>query len=163
MGVVVKGPTEAGQSVNFRMEDRGPVISIKFSPDQKILAVQRTTSTIEFMNFNGTTLEKEYSQVTRKNANLLGFVWSQPNEVALITEHGIELYMIIPEKRTLRHLKSMSTTVQWFVWCNMNKIALLASSHGSHLQPIVLKAGAFSKLPKLESKILFFGNNQICA
>lgn len=103
------------------------------------------------MNFNGTVLEKEYSQATKKNSTLLGFVWSQQNEVALITDHGIELYTIIPEKRSLRHLKTTSATIQWFVWCAKNNIALLASSHGSHLQPVVFKAGAFNKLSKLES------------
>lgn len=127
----------------------------------QVLAVQRTTSTVEFMNFNGTVLEKEYSQATKKNSTLLGFVWSQQNEVALITDHGIELYTIIPEKRSLRHLKTTSATIQWFVWCAKNNIALLASSHGSHLQPVVFKAGAFNKLPKLESNKIVTQNRTV--
>lgn len=153
MGVVVKGPTENDQPINFRMEDHGPVISIKFSLNKKVLAVQRTTSSVEFMNFNGTSVETEYSQSCKKNSNVLGFVWSQNNEVALVTDHGIELYLVIPEKRSLKHLKTTSVTVQWFVWCPQNKIALLASAHGSHLQPVVFKRGSVSKLPKVESEL----------
>ncbi|GJQ71143.1 hypothetical protein Trydic_g1045 [Trypoxylus dichotomus] len=152
MGVVVKGPTESDRPINFRMEDHGPVISIKFSLNKKILAVQRTTSSVEFMNFNGTSIEAEYSQNCKKNSSVLGFVWSQNNEVALVTDHGIELYLVIPEKRSLKHLKTTSVTVQWFVWCPQNKIALLASAHGSNLQPVVFKPGSVSKLPKVETE-----------
>lgn len=153
MGVVVKGPTENDCSINFRMEDHGPVISIKFSLNKKVLAVQRTTSSVEFMNFNGTSIEAEYSQSCKKNSSVLGFVWTQNNEVALVTDHGIELYLVIPEKRSLKHIKTTSVTVQWFVWCPQNKIALLASAHGSNLQPVMFKPGSVNKLPKVESKI----------
>lgn len=152
MGVVVKGPNENTKPINFRMEDHGPVISIKFSLDQKILAVQRTTTSVEFMNFNGTTVETEYSQQCKKNSAIVGFVWSQNNEVAFMTDHSVELYLVIPEKRSLKHLKTLSVTIQWFVWCSVSKTALLASAQGSHLQPVVFKPGSISKLPKVESK-----------
>ncbi|CAG9833503.1 unnamed protein product [Diabrotica balteata] len=151
MGVVVKNADEF-QSLDFRMEDHGPVLSMKFSPDHKILAVQRTSSSVEFMNFNGTTLDVEYTQACKKSSNILGFVWSQVNEVAFITDHGIELYMIIPDKKSLKHLKTTSATVQWFVWCNVNKIALLASAHGSHLLPVVIKQGTINKLSKVDTE-----------
>ncbi|KAF5279065.1 hypothetical protein FQA39_LY05743 [Lamprigera yunnana] len=151
MGVVVKGPTEDTPPINFRMEDRGPVISIKFSLDQSILAVQRTTTSVEFFIFNGTTIEDKFSQSCKKNTAILGFVWTQNNEVALITDHGIELYLIICEKKSVKHLKTTSVVIQWFVWCPHNKIALLASSHGSQLQPIVFKSGTISKLAKVET------------
>lgn len=154
MGVVVKGPEET-KTMNFRMEDHGAVISIKLSPDQKVLAVQRTYSSVEFMNFNGINIDQEYSQNCKKNSMIFGFVWSQNNEVALITDHGIELFLVIPEKKTLKLLKFVSVTVQWFVWCSKNKIALLASGHGSQLQPVQFKPGSASKLPKVESKNLF--------
>lgn len=154
MGVVVKGPLEDSNLINFRMEDHGPVLSIKFSPDQKVLAVQRTKTSVEFMNFNGTSIEAEYTQSCKKNCIVLGFVWSQVNEVALITDHGIELYLIIPEKKSLKHLKTTSASVNWFVWCSQNKIALLASHHGSHLQPVLFKPGSTTKLSKVESEHL---------
>lgn len=153
MGVVVKGPTESDTPLSFRMEDHGSVISIKFSLDRRILAVQRTSTSVEFMSYNGESLDSEYTQNCKKNSNILGFVWSQNNEVAFITDHGIELYLVIPEKKSLKHLKSISLTVQWFVWCPQNKIALLASAHGSHLQPISFRPGSINKLPKVESKL----------
>ncbi|CAG9824494.1 unnamed protein product [Phaedon cochleariae] len=152
MGVVVKNANEDISPLNFIMEDHGTVLSIKFSLDHKILAVQRSNNSVEFMNFIDNTLETEYSQCCKKNSNILGFVWSHLNEVAFITDHGIELYMVIPEKRTLKHLKTTSSTVQWFVWCSANKIALLASAHGSQLLPVYIKQGTINKFSKLETE-----------
>ncbi|XP_057657201.1 regulator of MON1-CCZ1 complex [Diorhabda carinulata] len=152
MGVVVKNADHKSQSLDFRMEDHGPVLSIKFSPDHQILAVQRASNSVEFMNFNGTNLDTEYSQTCKKSSNILGFIWSQKNEVAFITDHGIELYMVIPDKKSLKHLKTTSATVQWFVWCNVNKIALLASAHGSNLLPVVIKQGTINKLAKVDTE-----------
>lgn len=44
-GVSVIGPSKQ-TTTKFRMEDKGPVISIKFSPDQQILAIQRTKTSV---------------------------------------------------------------------------------------------------------------------
>ncbi|XP_076262883.1 regulator of MON1-CCZ1 complex protein bulli isoform X2 [Rhynchophorus ferrugineus] len=151
MGVVVKGPN-GNKPLNFRMEDRGTVLSIKFSLDHKILAVQRLSNSIELMNFSGETLDSEYSVSCKKNSNILGFVWSHLNELAIVTDHGIELYTVIPAKKSLKQLKTMSATVQWFVWCPVNKIALLASAHGSQLQPVIIKPGSTTKLAKVDTE-----------
>lgn len=43
--MIVKGPTDQ-TTTSFRMEDKGPVISIKFSPDQQVLAIQRTKTSV---------------------------------------------------------------------------------------------------------------------
>lgn len=153
MGVVVKNADDFSTSINFRMEDRGPVLSIKFSPDHEILAVQRKNNSVEFMNFDGNTLDTEYSQCCKKNFTVLGFVWSSNTEVAFITDHGVELYLVIPEKKSFKHLKTTPATVQWFVWCSLNKVALLASAHGSHLLPVIIKQGTVNKMTKVESKI----------
>lgn len=154
MGVVVKNANDSFDKVNFRMEDHGPVLSIKFSLDHKILAVQRLTNSVEFMNFDGNSLDTEYSQSCKKNSNILGFVWSSNTEVAFITDHGVELYLVLPEKKSLKHLKTTPATVQWFVWCSINKIALLASAHGSQLLPVFIKQGSINKMAKVESNIL---------
>lgn len=71
---------------------------------------------------------------------------------AIITDHGVELYTVLPEKKSLKHVKTTSVSVQWFVWCPNNRIAILASSHGSQLQPVVIKNGSVNKLSKLETE-----------
>lgn len=93
-GVLVKGPD---QNLNFRMEDKGPVISIKFSPNMTILAIQRTTTSVEFVNYstNSGLDNIEYSQSCKgKNASIQGFVWTYGNEILVITDHGVELFLV---------------------------------------------------------------------
>lgn len=92
--MLVKGPN---QNLSFRMEDRGPVISIKFSPDMNILAIQRTNSSVEFVNYSSVSgLDNvEYSQPCKgKNATILGFVWTHGTEILVVTDHGVELFHV---------------------------------------------------------------------
>ena len=94
-GVLVKGPEH---NINFRMDDRGPIISIKFAPEMNILAIQRSQTSVEFINYSpSTSLEGvEYSQSCKaKNATILGFVWTYGNEILFVTDHGVELFQVI--------------------------------------------------------------------
>lgn len=80
------------------MDDKGPVISIKFSPDMNILAIQRSTTSVEFVNYNisGSLDGIEYSQSCKgKNTTILGFVWTYGNEILFVTDHGAELFQVI--------------------------------------------------------------------
>lgn len=110
-GVTVTGMDES-KSTSFRMEDRGPIISIKFAPDYKILAIQRNlenqNATVEFVNFKDLApTNVEYAHTCKwKNAKILGFVWPKVNEIAFITDHGIELLQVIPEKKQLKSMKN---------------------------------------------------------
>lgn len=93
-GVLVKGPEH---NLSFRMEDKGPIISIKFSPDMNILAIQRTNTSVEFLNYSSVSgLDNvEYSQSCKgKNATILGFIWTHSNEILLVTDHGVELFLV---------------------------------------------------------------------
>jgi len=93
-GVLVKGPD---QNLNFRMDDKGPVISIKFSSDMNILAIQRTSSSVEFVNYSPVSgLDHiEYSQSCKgKNTTILGFVWTHGTEILVVTDHGVELFHV---------------------------------------------------------------------
>lgn len=92
--MLVKGPD---QNLNFRMEDKGPVISIKFSPDMNVLAIQRTNLSVEFVNYSSVNgLDHvEYSQSCKgKNATILGFVWTHGTEILVVTDHGVELFQV---------------------------------------------------------------------
>lgn len=50
-GIVVKGPLSDSETYSFCMDDKGPIRSIKFSPDHRILAVQRADAEVEFITF----------------------------------------------------------------------------------------------------------------
>ncbi|XP_066482521.1 regulator of MON1-CCZ1 complex isoform X1 [Tiliqua scincoides] len=91
-GVVVKG-LEDRNPISFRMEDKGEVKCIKFSLGNKILAVQRTSKNVDFLNFIPDSPQLEYTQECKtKNANILGFCWTSSAEIVFITDQGIEFY-----------------------------------------------------------------------
>ncbi|ODN05239.1 hypothetical protein Ocin01_01457, partial [Orchesella cincta] len=145
-GVVVKGRKES-LNCTFRMEDKGPVLSIKFSPDQKILAVQRSSHSVEFMNFfSGTENLQEYSQTCKsKNATILGFIWISGNEILFVTKVGIELFQVYPEKRCLKECQ--------FTLIGLHSVEnniLVVSSPGGIIQPFQLKPGNIYKFQKLD-------------
>ncbi|XP_077990884.1 regulator of MON1-CCZ1 complex-like [Glandiceps talaboti] len=149
-GVVVKGPDD--KTINFRMEDKGDVISIKLSYDMKVLAVQRSQKTVEFINFIEGKNTNEYSQSCKgKTTKIIGFNWTNLNEIVFITDHGIEFYQVIPEKKTLKSLKTVNISVNWFVFLPESSLLLLSSTTlGNVLQPFYFKGGTLLRLPKFE-------------
>ncbi|KAL2778212.1 regulator of MON1-CCZ1 complex isoform 5 [Daubentonia madagascariensis] len=105
-GVVVKGP-EDRNPISFRMDDKGEVKCIKFSLENKILAVQRTSKTV-----------------------------------------------VLPEKRTLKLLKSHNINVNWYMYCPESAVILLSTTVLENvLQPFYFRAGTMSKLPKFEIEL----------
>lgn len=154
-GVTVNSMDES-KSTSFRMEDRGPIISIKFSPDLNVLAIQRNqdnqNASVEFVNFKDLApTNVEYSHTCKwKNAKILGFVWPKINEIAFITDHGIELLQVLPEKKQLKSLKNTSFSCAWFTWCSQSNTVLLAGNNGVLLQPFSLNNSTIAKLQKLE-------------
>ncbi|KAK6491090.1 regulator of MON1-CCZ1 complex-like [Huso huso] len=153
-GVVVKGPDDKS-SVAFRMDDKGEVKCIKFSFGNKILAVQRTSKSVEFINFIPDLLHLEYSQECKtKNASILGFCWTSWNEIVFITDQGIEFYQVLPDKRSLKLQKSQSINVNWYMYCPVTSVILLSTTvQGNVLQPFFFKNGTMSKMSKFEIEL----------
>uniref|UniRef100_A0A8C7LNE7 Regulator of MON1-CCZ1 n=1 Tax=Oncorhynchus kisutch TaxID=8019 RepID=A0A8C7LNE7_ONCKI len=143
-GVVVKGPDDKN-SVAFRMDDKGEVKCIKFSIGNKILAVQRTPKSVVIIP----TL-----CFHMKNASILGFCWTNWNEIVFITDQGIEFYQVLPDKRSLKLLKSQSVNVNWYMYCPETAVILLSTTaQGNVLQPFAFKSGTMSKMPKFEIEL----------
>ncbi|XP_051878697.1 regulator of MON1-CCZ1 complex isoform X2 [Pristis pectinata] len=153
-GVVVKGLDDKA-SISFRMEDKGEVKCIKFSFGNKILAVQRTQKAVDFINFIADLPPTEYSQECKtKNANILGFCWTSSNEIVFITDQGIEFYQVLPDKRTLKLLKTHSINVNWYMYCPESAVLLLSTTvQGNVLQPFIFRSGTMTKMPKFEIEL----------
>uniref|UniRef100_A0A8C2Q8D2 Regulator of MON1-CCZ1 n=1 Tax=Cyprinus carpio TaxID=7962 RepID=A0A8C2Q8D2_CYPCA len=144
-GVVVKGPDDKS-SVAFRMDDKGEVKCIKFSLGNKILAVQRTTKSVPHLEFS--------HECKTKNASILGFCWTSWNEVVFVTDQGIEFYQVLPDKRTLKLLKSQSINVNWYMYCPETAVLLLSTTvQGNVLQPFAFKSATMSKMSKFEIEL----------
>lgn len=56
---------ESSIPFSYRLEDKGKIESIKFSPDLRVLAIQRSQSTVEFINFIEGIDVLEYSQACK--------------------------------------------------------------------------------------------------
>ncbi|XP_028924175.1 regulator of MON1-CCZ1 complex isoform X1 [Ornithorhynchus anatinus] len=153
-GVVVKGPEERNP-ISFRMEDKGEVKCIKFSLGNKILAVQRTSKIVDFLNFIPDSPQLEYTQECKtKNANILGFCWTSSTEIVFITDQGIEFYQVLPEKRSLKLLKNQNINVNWYMSCPESSVILLSTTVlGNILQPFHFRTGTMSKLSKFEIEL----------
>uniref|UniRef100_A0A8C5A8Z3 Mic1 domain-containing protein n=1 Tax=Gadus morhua TaxID=8049 RepID=A0A8C5A8Z3_GADMO len=153
-GVVVKGPDDKN-SIAFRMDDKGEVKCIKFSIGNKILAVQRTSKSVDFINFIPDYPHTEFSQECKmKNASVLGFCWTNWNEIVFITDQGIELYQVFPDKRSVKLIKSQSLSVNWYQYCPETAVLLLSTSgQGNVLQPFVFRNGTLSKMTKFEIEL----------
>ncbi|XP_055528730.1 regulator of MON1-CCZ1 complex [Wyeomyia smithii] len=157
-GIVVKSATD-GQNISFCMEDRGTIRSIKFSADNQVLAVQRNDTSVEFVPFNANNQPNVPEMLTHQGKNIIyGFVWVQERQVALISKAGVEIFQLNFEKRTLKSVKSLNITVNWFSFCPTSNFALLSSNMGTILTPVILKASTITKLPRLE-----LGTSQGCS
>ncbi|XP_041735888.1 regulator of MON1-CCZ1 complex-like isoform X2 [Coregonus clupeaformis] len=137
------------------MDDKGEVKCIKFSIGNKILAVQRTPKSVDFISFIPDYPHLECSQECKtRNASILGFCWTNWNEIVFITDQGIEFYQVLPDKRSLKLLKSQSVNVNWYMYCPETAVILLSTTaQGNVLQPFAFKSGTMSKMPKFEIEL----------
>lgn len=137
-GIIVKGPG-LKTPLNFRVEDKGPLLSVKFSPNRKILAVQRSARSVEFLNFNieGQPEGAEYQQACRGSSSVIqNFVWASDLDLILITNQGLEHYQAIPEKHAIRCIKIHSLpSTNWHVYCPASSLLIVSlGPTGSTLQ-----------------------------
>ncbi|KAK4475973.1 hypothetical protein MN116_001210, partial [Schistosoma mekongi] len=152
MGVNVKSVLN-DLVLNFRIDDEGEVLSIKFSEDNQILGIQRTHRSVDFLNFQGNSPNGvQYSQACKnKSASLLGFVWFSNYEVLFITNEQLELYQVLREKNTLRLNTCFTLNTCWFLWSPETHICL-TSDIDNKLHMFQLKTpGAIIKGPKFPS------------
>ena len=155
-GIIVKGPA-LKTPLHFRIEDKGPILSIKFSPNQQILAVQRSAQSVEFLNFvNQQPDGLEYSQNCRgSSTSILNFVWVSNVDFIIVTNQGLEHYQITPEKRSVKSIKSHSLhPSNWIVYCPISSLLLVSSgSLGNILHPYLFKNQQLLRLAKFEVEV----------
>jgi len=148
-GVVIKSPHHTNV-ITYRIEDHGPIISIKLSPNLSVLSVQRSKQSVEFLNV--TQLESEYSQAARaKNAIILGFFWTSNTEIVYLTDHGAEVYSVSQEKKACKYLRSTSVTISWYCYDPINHYFVVSSKQEtSQLQVWAIKNSTPYKLGMVE-------------
>ncbi|XP_071533406.1 regulator of MON1-CCZ1 complex isoform X2 [Panulirus ornatus] len=154
LGVVVRG---VGRDHTFRMEDRGTISSLKFSPDHTVLAVQRSKNAVELLTYtDGEVGPGSVQECRAKGANLLGFIWTHNDDLVLVTDHGIEFYLVAKDRVGVRHIRTYNLSCSWFVWsmeCSLLLLCIGSSPTSTTLQPFIFKPGQSSKLTKFEVEV----------
>nr|XP_039263750.1 regulator of MON1-CCZ1 complex-like [Styela clava] len=151
-GVIVRGPDDR-TSHSFRLNDKGSLISIKFSYHHKILALQRSETSIEFANIeDGSPDPSEYSQSSKgKNNKILTFHWISTHEIVMVTQSGIEFYQINQDKRQAKLLKNYNFPVNWSIFLPESAVLLCSTSpKGTVICPFYFKNSQILRLSKFD-------------
>lgn len=143
---------EAGPRVAFVRE--GPVISARYSPDGRILGMQRSATEVEFVN---TEDAAEFTQHVKRGSGerLLGFFFAAgvPGiDVVLVTSGGLELHALTPERNGLRLVEEKRRgPVLWYAYTHETRLVLLASgSQANRFAGFQFAPGGALKIPKVE-------------
>ncbi|XP_065184010.1 regulator of MON1-CCZ1 complex-like [Sycon ciliatum] len=136
----------------IRVPETGPVLSIKFSLDKKVLAIQRSSQHVDFVNLGKSGDAAAYSQQCKgKTTEVRSFHWTNINEIIFVTTQGVEFYQVFPEKRSLKLLRSFSVSVNWFVFSPLKNVLLLStSSAGNTICPFHFRPQQVTRMPKFE-------------
>ncbi|KAI4300661.1 hypothetical protein L6164_034012 [Bauhinia variegata] len=105
----------------------GPIISIRYSLDLKVIAIQRTNHEIEFQDreTGGTFSHK----CRPESESILGFFWTDSHlcDVVLVKTSGLDLYAYNSDSKSLQLVETKKLNVSWFVYTHESRLVLLAS------------------------------------
>lgn len=139
-GSVAVKSLESSEPVSFSLPNQSPIIAIKFSADNNILAIQRTENSLELNAFKNNRIVAQstiYYEI--KKSILYGFFFISLNELTVITADGVEMFLVNASKKSMKSIKSLSVSSNWFK--SNENIAVLSSNNGLLLQPLMVKSG----------------------
>ncbi|KAL6641183.1 hypothetical protein ACP70R_019364 [Stipagrostis hirtigluma subsp. patula] len=131
--------------------NEGPVLSVRYSLDQKAIGIQRSRHEIEFRN------RETGDTCTRKcradSETILGFFWTDcPTcDVIIVKTSGLDLLAYEPQSNAFRMVESKKFNVSWYLYTHESRMILLASGMQCTLfTGYQFSAGGIVKLPKFE-------------
>ena len=160
-GGIIMFDGATSKSTTFRIDDKGDIAAVRFSPSLHILAVQRAPNALDFINFIKDSKKESspYCQMCKgKTTRITDFFWASDTEIIFITDTGIEFYEIDGEKKSLKCMKTLSIgLVNWSLWHKESKHLLISSGiYGNVLYPFQYENGTLSKYGKLEIDLAFY-------
>lgn len=131
--------------------NEGPVISIRYSLDRKVIGIQRSNHEIAFKNREtGETISRRCRPDVE---SILGFFWSDcPScDVIIIKTSGIDLLSYEPEMNALRLVEAKKLNVSWYIYTHESRMVLLASGMQCTIfYAFQFSSGGIVRLPKFE-------------
>ncbi|XP_039027732.1 uncharacterized protein LOC120161581 [Hibiscus syriacus] len=144
-------PFSPNAAPNIDSITEGPICSIRFSLDEKHIAVQRSNTFIQF--FHRETGETFIHRCKSDSESILGFFWTDcPScDIVVVKTSGLDLFAYDHASKSLALVETKKMTVSWYVYTHESRLVLLASGmqcktfHGFQ----VSSAGII-RLPKFE-------------
>lgn len=145
--------TSAG-TPNVVTINEGPVLSIRYSLDGKIIGVQRSQQEVEFINRETSKVFSLRCKV--ESECILGFFWTDcPTcDIVLVKTSGLDLYSLQVELNSLKYVETRRLNVSWYVYTHESRLVLLASGmQCKTLTGFQFSAGGIIRLPKFDATI----------
>lgn len=132
--VVVKSPYPDVCRV-FKMQEKGRVMYIKFSPDMKILCVQRSHVSVDFLVFNDSNeVSFEFSHTFGGSSKaLLGFMWLNIHEIVFVTDQSVQICRVNPSTKNVGVITKHNVVINWFSYYPMSTTGYLILNYGEPL------------------------------
>ncbi|URD72550.1 Colon cancer-associated protein Mic1-like [Musa troglodytarum] len=144
-------PSTQSDPPNSDFIGEGPVLSIRYSLDGKLIGIQRSNQEIQFINRES---RETFSRRCRPDSeSILGFFWTDcPScDVLLIKTSGIDLLSYEPDLNTLRLVEAKRFSVSWYVYTHESRMVLLASGMQCTIfSGYQFSSGGIIRLPKFE-------------
>lgn len=129
----------------------GPILSIRYSLDAKVLAIQRSSHEVQFWNREaGNTFVQ---RCRTESESILGFFWTDCStcDVVFVKTSGLDLYSLGPELKSLRLVETKKCNVSWYVYTHESRLVLLASGmQCKNFLGYQLSSSGIIRLPKFE-------------
>ncbi|KAK1429251.1 hypothetical protein QVD17_11457 [Tagetes erecta] len=105
----------------------GMVLSVRYSLDLKLIAVQRSNHEVQFwVRETGET----FSQKSKSESDsILGFFWTDCAvcDIVFVKTSGLDLYAYMPELKSLDLVETKKMNVSWYIYTHESRLILLAS------------------------------------
>jgi hypothetical protein len=132
----------------------GPVLAARFSLDGRLLALQRSSTDVEFVAASAPGGGVFWQRCRRPGETILGFFWASSAGVdfVLATTGGLELYALLPARNGLRLVdEKRKAGVAWLLYTHETRLALLGcGAQGNKLFGYQFSGNGHVKLPNFE-------------
>ena len=140
------------------VESGGKVENVRFSLNHRFCAVQRSDVELDFMDLQlGTSFGHTCKGGGSKGRwRILSFHWTGTpiSDFVVTTTAGLEFYLVLPEKRTLKLIKTIAHSVAWSLYSHVTRLVLLATGPQDNVMHAVqIQPNTLVRLPKFEIQL----------
>ncbi|KAJ6316596.1 hypothetical protein OIU78_019806 [Salix suchowensis] len=129
----------------------GPILSIRYSLDAKIIAIQRSSLEIQF--FHRETGQNFCHKCKPESDSILGFFWTDcPQcDFVLVKTSGLDLLAYDADSKSIHVVETKKLNVSWYVYTHESRLVLLASGmQCKTFNGFQLSSAGIVRLPKFE-------------